>query len=121
MGEARKDALRLIDDWQSVREPIVEHYRGHGILRFFCGDAAFAEPNVYCYLERENYCYAIRLKPNAILYDKIEDLLTRPVGGPYKKSIVLYRSFQYQAAGRDKPRRVVANIEWHADELFPGL
>ena len=62
--------------------------------------------------------YAIRLKDNAILHDKIEHLLTRPVGRPPKRPIVLYKSFQYQTASWDKSRRVVAKIEWHAGELF---
>lgn len=60
----------------------------------------------------------IRLKANAILYEKIEHLLTRPVGRPPKKPIVLYHSFRYQAASWGIPRRVVAKIEWHAGELF---
>jgi len=45
--------------------------------------------------------------------------MIRPVGRPSKKPIVLYHSFQYQAASWDKSRRVVAKIEWHAGELFP--
>ena len=27
----------------------------------------------------------------------------------------------YQAQSWDKPRRVVAKVEWHADELFPRV
>jgi len=107
------------DNWQSVLVPVVERYRDDKLVRFFRGDAAFADPNVYCYLEAEDYLYAIRLKDNAILYDKIEHLLTRPVGRPPTKPIVIYESFRYQAASWDKPRRVVAKIEWHAGELFP--
>ena len=47
--------------------------------------------------------------------------LTRPVGRPPKKPIVLYHSFRYQAASWEIPRRVVAKIEWHAGELFPRV
>ena len=47
--------------------------------------------------------------------------MTRPVGRPPQKPIVLYHSFQYQAASWDKSRRVVAKIEWHAGELFPKI
>jgi len=39
------------DDWLSVLEPVVECYRDYNVVRFFRGDAAFADPNVYCYLE----------------------------------------------------------------------
>jgi len=33
----------------------------------------------------------------------------------------LYGDFEYQAASWDKPRRVVAKVEWHPDELFPRV
>jgi len=114
----RHGNVHSADDWQRVLEPIITRYRGHGIPRFFCGDAAFANPHIYRNLEAEGYFYAIRLKGNQILYDKIEHLLTRPVGRPPKKPIVLYHSFRYQAASWAIARRVVAKIEWHAGELF---
>ena len=117
----RNGNVHSADDWRSVLEPIINRYREYNILRFFRGDAAFADPNVYTYLESEGYLYAIRLKDNAILHSKIEHLLTRPVGRPPKQPIVLYESFQYQAASWDKSRRVVAKIEWHSGELFPRV
>ena len=76
---------------------------------------------MYCYLEIEEYFYAIRLIGNPILESKIEHLTTRPVGRPSKKPTVLYHSFQYRAFSWDKSRRVVAKIEWHAGELFPRV
>ena len=109
------------DDWKGVLEPVVERYRHQSLIRYFRGDAAFADPNIYCFLEAEDYFYAIRLKANNILYGKIEHLLTRPVGRPPRKPIVLYESFQYKAASWHKSRRVVAKIEWHAGELFPRI
>ena len=102
-------------------EPVVERYRHQSLIRYFRGDAAFADPNIYCFLEAEDYFYAIRLKANNILYGKIEHLLTRPVGRPPRKPIVLYESFQYKAASWHKSRRVVAKIEWHAGKLFPRI
>ncbi len=117
----RNGNVHSTDDWQSVLEPIVSRYRNFNIARFFRGDAAFANPNVYRYLEAEGYFYAIRLIGNTILHDKIEHLLTRPVGRPPKKPIVLYHSFRYQASSWDIPRRVVAKIEWYAGELFPKI
>jgi len=108
-------------DWKSVLEPVVERYRDQDLIRYFRGDAAFADPEVYCFLEAEDYLYAIRLKGNNILYGHIEHLLTRPVGRPPKKPIVLYHSFQYRAASWHKSRRVIAKIEWHTGELFPRI
>jgi hypothetical protein len=117
----RNGNVHSADDWQAVLKPIIDRYRGYDILKFFRSDAAFADPNLYSCLEAEGYFYAIRLKDNAILHNKIEHLLTRPVGRPPNKPIVLYESFQYQAASWDKSRRVVAKIEWHAGELFPRV
>ena len=108
-------------DWRSVLEPVVERYRDQELTLYFRGDAAFTDPEIYCFLEAEDYSYAIRLKANNILYGKIEPLLTRPGGRPAKKPIVEYRSFQYKAASWHKSRRVVAKIEWHAGELFPRI
>ena len=117
----RNGNVHSADDWRSLLEPIVNRYRGYNILRFFRGDAAFADPEIYRYLEAEGYSYAIRLKDNQILHKKIEHMLTRPVGRPPKKPIVLYHSFRYQAASWNIARRVVAKIEWHAGELFPRV
>ena len=41
----------------------------------FCGDAAFANPEIYEFLEAEGYGYAIRLPTNLILQGKIGYLL----------------------------------------------
>ncbi len=117
----RNGNVHSADDWQGVLKPVIDRYQGYNILRFFRGDAAFADPNVYSCLEDEGYFYTIRLTDNAILHDKIEHLLTRPVGRPPKQPIVIYESFQYQAASWDKSRRVVAKIEWHSGELFARL
>jgi hypothetical protein len=114
----RNGNVHSANDWRSLLEPIVNRYRSHDILRFFRGDAAFADPNIYRYLEAERYFYAIRLKGNQILGDKVKHLLTRPVGRPPKKPIVIYHSFRYQAASWKIARRVIAKIEWHAGELF---
>jgi hypothetical protein len=117
----RNGNVHSADNWRNVLEPIIARYRSSNIPRFFRGNAAFADPNIYRYLEAEDYFYAIRLKGNQILHDKIEHLLTRPVGRPPNKPIVVYHSFRYRAASWSIDRRVVAKIEWHAGELFPRV
>jgi hypothetical protein len=109
------------DDWKSVLEPIIKRYQDKDIIRYFRGDAAFANPDIYRLLEEEDYFYAIRLKGNNILQSHIEHLLARPVGRPPKKPIVQYHSFRYQAASWEQSRRVVAKVEWHEGELFPRV
>jgi len=117
----REGNVHSADNWQSVLEPIVERYRQQLLKRFFRGDAAFANPEIYKYLESEDFWYAIRLPANEVLYRMIEHLMTRPVGRPSHRPKVFYHSFKYQAQSWQWPRRVVAKIEWHAGELFPRI
>jgi hypothetical protein len=58
----RNGNVHSADDWQSALEPIVERYRGYDILRFFRGDAGFADPHVYRCLEAEAGEYRIMNK-----------------------------------------------------------
>lgn len=77
---------------------------------------------LYERLEQADYSYAIRLKKNVILQSYIAHRLTRPVGRPSKSKVKrLYEDFDYQAQSWSKPRRVIAKIEWHPDELFPRV
>ena len=117
----RNGNVASADDWRGVLEPVVGRYRDPDIRRFFRGDAAFARPEVYEYLEEERYLYAIRLPGNAVLQGEIEPLLTRLPGRPSNKPVVWHHDFQYQAGSWDRPRRVVAKIEHHKGELFPRV
>ena len=56
-------------------EPVVARYRGTEKRRYFRGDAAFANPEIYEFLEAEGYGYVIRLPTNPILQGKIAYLL----------------------------------------------
>lgn len=105
--------------WRRVLLPVIERYRHLNIPKFFRGDAAFAIPALYGFLEAEQFSYTIRLKANPVLEREIEHLLTRPVGRPSHQPKVFYHSFQYQAKSWQQARRVVAKVEWHAGELFP--
>jgi hypothetical protein len=117
----RNGNVHSADDWRLVLEPVVARYRAMTIKKFFRGDAAFANPELYAFLEIERYSYAIRLKSNNLLEREIIHLLTRPMGRPPAKPIVRYHDFMYQAASWDKARRVVAKVEWHQGELFPRV
>jgi hypothetical protein len=117
----RHGNVHSADDWRSVLEPVVSRYREQVCDRFFRGDAAFATPEIYEFLEEERFCYAIRLKGNHLLHQQIEHLTSRPVGRPSCQPKVLYESFMYQAHSWTKARRVVAKVEWHSGELFPRI
>jgi len=117
----REGNVHSADDWRSVLEPVVARYRHEKLRRFFRGDAAFANPDIYSFLEQEGYLYAIRLPANKVLQREIEHLLTRPVGRPPNKPIIWCESVSYRAATWDRARRVVAKAEWHRGELFPRV
>ena len=91
------------------------------IRRFFRGDVEFADPDIYIFLEEQDYLYAIRLPANQNQQRAIEHLLTRPVGRPSHKPKVFYESFTYQAKSWDQARRLAAKVEWHQGELFPRV
>ena len=125
LGDVERCALRSgnvhsANGWSAVLEPVVARYRTVK-RRYFRGDAAFANPEIYEFLEAEGYGYAIRLPTNHVLQGKIGHLLKRPVGRPPHELRRYYASFSYQAQSWKKPRRVVAKVEWHPGELYPRV
>ena len=117
----RQGNVHSANDWLSVLKPVVSRYRGLEIPYYFRADAAFANPEIYEFLETEGYEYAIRLPANDMLLREIAPLLTRPVGRPSNAPVVWYDDFQYQAQSWNCARRVVAKVEWHGGELFPRI
>jgi hypothetical protein len=125
-GDLERCALRpgnvhSADGWKDVLEPVVTRYRGKVSRLYFRADAAFANPDVYEFLEAERIKYAIRLPANRILQDRIGYLLKRPVGRPPIEVRRFYANFHYRAASWKIPRRVVAKVEWHPGELVPRI
>jgi hypothetical protein len=68
----RPGNVHSADGWRAVLEPVVARYRGVVKHLYFRGDAAFANPEVYEFLEAEGANYAIRLPANQVLQDKID-------------------------------------------------
>ncbi|MDO8636301.1 MAG: IS1380 family transposase [Dehalococcoidia bacterium] len=117
----RPGNVHSAESWRMLLDPISARYDRSGIRKYFRGDAAFANPDIYKYLERHDFFYAIRLPSNEVLQREIQHLMKRPMGRPPKKPIIWYHSFQYQAGSWDRPRRVVAKVEWHQGELLPRV
>ncbi len=107
--------------WEETLLPIIDRLHAQPQTVVVRADAAFALPAIYEALERRGVGYAIRLPANDVLARAIDDLLTRPRGRPGYAPLVRYRSFQYQAASWDRPRRVIAKVEHHLGELFPRV
>ena len=125
-GDLERCALRpgnvhSADGWRPTLEPVVARYRDRDLRRYFRADAAFANPEVYEFLEAEGYKYAIRLPANKVLQESIGYLLKRPVGRPPIEVRRYYANFSYQAKSWKRPRRVVAKVEWHPGELYPRV
>jgi hypothetical protein len=125
-GDLERCALRpgnvhSASGWEDVLKPVVARYRGQVSRIYFRGDAGFANPDIYDYLEAEGIKYAIRLPTNRILQERISHLLTRPVGRPPNAVLRFYANFSYQAGSWTKLRRVVAKVEWHVGELCPRV
>ena len=125
-GDLERCALRpgnvhSAHEWRDVLDPVVARYRNKTLRRYFRGDAAFASPEVYEFLEAEGFKYAIRLPANKVLHDSIAHLLKRPVGRPPKEVRRYYANFSYRAGSWTEPRRVVAKVEWHSGELYPRV
>ena len=126
LGDVERCALRpgnvhRADGWRTVLEPVVARYRGRVKRLYFRGDAAFANPEMYEFLEGDDIGYTIRLPANRVLQDRIGYLLRRPVGRPPHEARRYFASFSYHAQSWKKPRRVVAKVEWHPGELYPRV
>jgi hypothetical protein len=117
----RSGNVHSADGWHAVLEPMIARYRGTVKRLYFRGDAAFANPEIYEFIEAEGIGYTIRLPANSVLQDRIGYLLKRPVGRPPLEVRRYYASFSYQAKSWKKPRRVVAKVEWHPGELYPRV
>ena len=117
----RPGNVHSADGWQELLEPVVKGYQKKGLRLLFRGDAAFAKPELYEYLEQGKIGYAIRLPANQVIQEQIQPLLERPTEWPSREPIVSYHDFAYQAQSWHLPRRVVAKVDGHQGELFPRV
>src|SRR3954453_23627289 len=108
----RPGNVHSADGWRALLEPVIARYRGIVKHLYFRGDAAFANPEVYEFLEAEGASYTIRLPATRVLQDKIGHLLKRPVGRPPHEIRRYYASFRDQAQSWNRPRHVVANLNY---------
>ena len=125
-GDLERCALRpgnvhSADGWKDVLEPVVARYRGKVSRRYFRADAAFANPEVYEFLEAEGSSMRSGSRPIAFCRTASAHLLKRPVGRPPIEVRRFYANFSYRAQSWKIPRRVVAKVEWHPGELFPRV
>jgi hypothetical protein len=109
------------DGWEEVLLPVIDRYQARKQTVVVRADAAFALPALYEALERRAWPTPSGFRPIRCWSGGSRTWLTRPRGRPSFAPLVRYRSFQYQAASWDRPRRVIAKVEHHLGELFPRV
>jgi len=117
----RPGNVHSADGWKEFLEPVLRYYVDKGMEVKLRGDAAFAIPELFELCEELGIDYAIRIKENRKLSEKVEKYASRPVGRPGKKPLIKYKSFQYRAVSWEQERRIVVKIEHHQGEFFPRI
>jgi len=107
--------------WREVLDPVVARYRGRGLRCLLRGDAAFALPDVYEYLEPDYFPVRDPPARQPGAPEPRAHLLTRPVGRPPHYVRRFYASVRYRAQSWSPPRQVVAKAESHPGELLPRV
>jgi hypothetical protein len=117
---ARSPSRRVTLDIDSSESPVhgtqeQSAYNGH--FESVCYHPLFV-------FNPEGDCLAAKLRPgNVHSADGWDEVLLPIIDRDRRRRppLVRYRSFQYQAASWDRPRRVIAKVEHHLGELFPRV
>ena len=117
----RPGNVHSADDWEGVLKPVVVRYKGRKVRLYFRGDAAFASPEMYEYLEAEGFLYAIRLSKRTRFCRKASHICSRDPSAARPTMFALLRQLQLSGwkLGQEAAR-VVAKVEWHPGELVPS-
>jgi len=78
----RPGNVHSADGWREFIEPIVGRYKEMDKKLYLRGDAAFASPDIYEYLEGSGILYAIRLPANQVLSRELALLYQDPGSFP---------------------------------------
>jgi len=109
------------DGWRAVLEPVVAHYRSTVKRLYFRDDAAFANPEIYEFLEAERIGYTIRTAGQPGLAGQDRILAQAPRWATTARGATLLCQLRLSAQSWNKSRHVVAKVEWHPGELYPRV
>ncbi len=56
--------------WKELLEPIVARYEKKRARKYFRADAIFAKPDIYEYLEKKGFLYAIQFSANEVIQEE---------------------------------------------------
>jgi len=119
-GKLRPGNVASADGYLEFIEPILRHYVALGVKVKLRCDAAFAIPGLFELCEELGAEYTIRIKENSRL-DELVEKTVKSIKKDKNKVVTVYKDLRYQAASWDKPRRIIAKIEQHPNELFPQV
>lgn len=104
---AEDDLLRVVNALRQERPDIVIHVRA---------DAGFGLPKMYAVCEQNDLTYTLGFATNERLKKLTEELMTQAVEGyaRTKDKQRLFMCFDYQCESWDRPRKVIAKAECHA-------
>jgi hypothetical protein len=121
----RPGNVHSADGWEDVLKPVLARYSASArpsiTRRRFRGDAAFAIPALFDLLEPEGWDYAIRIKGNPKLHERIAWMTRRRPGRPPHHVVRHYTSFHPWAKSWSKERRIVAKVEFPPGEPVPRV
>ena len=122
-GDLERCTLRLgnvhsTDGWEGVLRPMLSRYSSDArpsiIRRRFRADAAFAMPALFDLPEAEGWDYAIRIKSNQKLYERISWLTKRRPGASSARgsTSTTPRGRTRRSGGKRRPRPTAAPRLW---------
>ena len=124
----RPGNVHSADRWKELLEPIVARYEKKTVRKYFRGDAAFAKPEIYEYLEEKGFfvCHPASRQPGASRKDRTPADPT--CGAPTQKTRRLVCRFQI-SSGQLGPassgdcqgrvasrRRTLSESRFHSDQ-----
>ena len=109
------------DGWRNVLEPVVMRYKERKVRLYFRGDAAFASPEIYEYLEAEGLLYVIRLKAERDSPAEHCPSAYATCRSPARPCSPFPRQLQLSGRIVEQEAPCRAKVEWHPGELVPRV
>ena len=117
----RPGNVHSADRWKDLLEPIVARYEKKKFANTFGVMPPSPSRTFMNNWRRRDFCMPSGFRPRGA--SGRDSTPADPAGGAstQKTRRFGFADFNYQAASWDRPRRVIAKVEWHPGELFPRV